>query len=113
MGKLVSHNSALKDFSNQKDMGANYYEKLDFPKMLIKKRGKYYSSGVPVLVRELLIIKNDKKKSKLSDIEKIPWYGYLDYKDKTYKTKRRDFLTYLDRIRLENVFLMFVKSSET
>merc|ERR1712115_225496 len=46
-------------------------------------------------------------------IEKIPWYGYLDYKDKTYKTKRRDFLTYLDRIRLENVFLMFVKSSET
>ena len=127
--KLVSHNSALKDFSNQKDLNlnycdltnklynfiplANYYEKLDFPKMLIKKRGKYYSSGVPVLVRELLIIKNDKKKSKLSDIEKIPWYGYLDYKDKTYKTKRRDFLTYLDRIRLENVFLMFVKSSET
>ena len=127
--KLVSHNSALKDFSNQKDLNlnycdltnklynfiplANYYEKLDFPKMLIKKRGKYYSSGVPVLVRELLITKNDKKKSKLSDIEKIPWYGYLDYKDKTYKTKRRDFLTYLDRIRLENVFLMFVKSSET
>merc|ERR1711862_71694 len=127
--KLVSHNSALKDFSNQKDLNlnycdltnklynfiplANYYEKLDFPKMLIKKRGKYYSSGVPVLVRELLIIKNDKRKSKLSDIEKIPWYGYLDYKDKTYKTKRRDFLTYLDRIRLENVFLMFVKSSET
>ena len=127
--KIVSHNSALKDFSNQKDLNlnycdltnklynfiplANYYEKLDFPKMLIKKRGKYYSSGVPVLVRELLIIKNDKKKSKLSDIEKIPWYGYLDYKDKTYKTKRRDFLTYLDRIRLENVFLMFVKSSET
>ena len=127
--KLVSHNSALKDFSNQKDLNlnycdltnklynfiplANYYEKLDFPKMLIKKRGKYYSSGVPVLVRELLIIKNDNKKSKLSDIEKIPWYGYLDYKDKTYKTKRRDFLTYLDRIRLENVFLMFVKSSET
>ena len=127
--KIVSHNSALKDFSNQKDLNlnycdltnklynfiplANYYEKLDFPKMLIKKRGKYYSSGVPVLVRELLIIKNDNKKSKLSDIEKIPWYGYLDYKDKTYKTKRRDFLTYLDRIRLENVFLMFVKSSET
>ena len=127
--KLVSHNSALKDFSNQKNINlnycdltnklynfiplANYYEKLDFPKMLIKKRGKYYSSGVPVLVRELLITKNDKKKSKLSDIEKIPWYGYLDYKDKTYKTKRRDFLTYLDRIRLENVFLMFVKSSET
>ena len=127
--KIVSHNSALKDFSNQKNLNlnycdltnklynfiplANYYEKLDFPKMLIKKRGKYYSSGVPVLVRELLIIKNDNKKSKLSDIEKIPWYGYLDYKDKTYKTKRRDFLTYLDRIRLENVFLMFVKSSET
>jgi len=26
--------------------------------------------------------------------------------------KRRDFLTYLDRVRLENVLLMFVKSSE-
>merc|ERR1711862_338473 len=50
--KIVSHNSALKDFSNQKNLNlnycdltnklynfiplANYYEKLDFPKMLIK-----------------------------------------------------------------------------
>merc|ERR1712238_426425 len=68
----------------------NYYEKLDFPKILIKKRGKYYSSGIPILVREFLVSK----------------------KDKTYKTKRRDILTYLDRVRLENVFLMFVKSSE-
>ena len=127
--KLIGCNSVCADFSNQKSININYcdltnklykfiplinyYEKLNFPKLLIKKRGKYYSSGVPVLVRELLITKKYKKSSKLYDIEKIPWYGYLDYKDKAYKTKRRDFLTYLDRIRLENVFLMFVKSSET
>jgi len=90
----------------------NYYEKLDFPKILIKKRGKYYSSGIPILVREFLVSKKDNKSSKLANLEKIPWNGYLDYKDKTYKTKRRDLLTYLDRVRLENVFLMFVKSSE-
>jgi len=90
----------------------SHYEKLDFPKILIKKRGKYYSSGIPILVREFLINKKDRKSSKLSNLEKIPWHGYLDYKDKTYKTKRRDLLTYLDRVRLENVFLMFVKSSD-
>jgi len=90
----------------------NYYEKLDFPKILIKKKGKYYSSGIPILVREFLVNKKDDKSSKLANLEKIPWNGYLDYKDKTYKTKRRDLLTYLDRVRLENVFLMFFKSSE-
>merc|ERR1712151_354932 len=90
----------------------NHYERLDFPKILIKKRGKYYSSGIPILVREFLVNKKNNQPSKLANLEQIPWNGYLDYKDKTYKTKRRDLLTYLDRVGLENVFLMFVKSSE-
>ena len=41
-----------------------------------------------------------------------PWYGYLDFKDKIYKTKRREILPYLNRIRFENIFIMFMKSSE-
>ena len=90
----------------------NHYEKLDFPKIIIKKRGKYYSSGIPILVREFLINKKEDNVSRLSNLEKIPWHGFLDHKEKAYKTKRRDLLTYLDRVRLENVFLMFVKSSE-
>jgi len=126
--KLIDSELSYSDLFNKKYVNINYcnitnklshlipltshYEKLDFPKILIKKRGKYYSSGIPILVREFLINKKDRKSSKLSNLEKIPWHGYLDYKDKTYKTKRRDLLTYLDRVRLENVFLMFVKSSD-
>ena len=90
----------------------NFYEELSFPKILIKRKRKYYSSSIPILVREFLINKKNRSLSKLCNLEKVPWHGYLDYKDKIYKTKRRDILTHLDRIRLENVFLIFVKSSE-
>lgn len=126
--KLINSNLSHSNLFNRKYINLNYiniitklsnliplknvYERLDFTKILIKKRGKYYSSGVPILVREFLINKKSTKSTKLSNLEKIPWHGYLDYKDKTYKMKRRDFLTYLDRVRLENVLLMFVKSSE-
>ena len=126
--KLIDSNLSHLNVFNRKDMNFNYYnlankrphfihltnryERFKFPKILIKKGQKYYSSGIPILVREVLINKNEKNSTKLSNVEKIPWRGYLDYKDKLYRTKRRDLLTYLDRIRLENIFLMFVRSSE-
>ena len=126
--KLIDSNLSHLNLFNRKNININYcnitkipsgllpltnlYERLDFPKTLIKKRGKYYSSGIPILVREFLINKKANKLSKLSKLEKIPWHGYLDYKEKTYKIKRRDLLNYLDRVRIENVFLMFIRSSE-
>nr|YP_009496523.1 RNA polymerase beta' subunit [Actinocyclus subtilis]AWT39236.1 RNA polymerase beta' subunit [Actinocyclus subtilis] len=88
------------------------YEKFSFPKLLIKKRGKYYSSGIPILVREFLIHKKNQQSTKLSKLDKTPWYGYLDYKDKIYKTKRRDILNNVNRVRFENLFLLVLKSSE-
>ena len=89
-----------------------YYEKLSFPKLLMRKRGKYFSSGIPILVREFIINKKNKLSTKLSNINKRPWYGYLDYKDNRYKTKRQNKLPYLNRIRLKNGFLMFMKNSQ-
>ena len=38
--------------------------------MLIKKRGKYCSSGIPILVREFLVSKEDNKSIKLANLEK-------------------------------------------
>lgn len=90
----------------------NSYEKFSFPKFLVKKRGKYYSSGIPILVREFLINKENIPSTKLSKFDKTPWYGYLDYKDKIYKTKRRENLNAASRVRLENIFLLFLKSSK-
>ena len=60
------------------------YEKILIPRMIIKKRGKSYSSGIPILVREFFISKLKEKTSKLSNLETSPWYGYLDFKDKIY-----------------------------
>ena len=90
----------------------HYYEKLTFPKLLMKKRGKYYSSGIPILVREFLINAKKTNSTILSKLDKTPWYGYLDYKDKIYKTKRRDILKFVNRVRLENIFLLFMRNSE-
>ena len=53
--------------------------------MLLKKRGKYYTSGIPIFVREFLIKKKDVEKTKLATLSRRPWYGYLDHKDKIYK----------------------------
>ena len=89
----------------------NNYEKILIPRMIIKKRGKSYSSGIPILVREFFISKLKEKNSKLSNLETSPWYGYLDFKDKIYKTKRRDILPHLNRIRFDNIFIMFMKNS--
>jgi len=90
----------------------NHYEKFLIPRMIIKKRGKSYSSGIPVFVREFFISKMKEKNSRLSSLDVTPWYGYLDFKDKIYKTKRRDILPSLNRIRFDNIFIMFMKSSE-
>ena len=60
-----------------------YYEKLDFPKRLIKKRGKCHSSGIPILVREFLVSNKFNKSSKLANLEKITWNDCLCCKDKT------------------------------
>jgi hypothetical protein len=63
-------------------------------------------------VREFLIRKKEDSKTKLSTLDYRPWYGYLDHKDKIYQTKRRDILPYIERVRLDNVFMLFLKSSE-
>ena len=89
-----------------------HYEELFFPKLLMKKRGKYFSSGIPLLIREVLINKKNNLSTKLSNINKRPWHGYFDYKDNIYKTKRHNVLSYLNRIRLKNGFLMFMKNSQ-
>jgi len=93
-------------------MSSEKYEKFDFPKILIKKRGKYYTSGVPIFVREFLIKQKNTRTTQLSNLDQAPWFGYLDYKNKIYKTKRKDILTYSNRLRLDNVFIMFMKNSE-
>ena len=90
----------------------NIYEKFESSRILIKKKGKSYTSGVPIFVREFLINKNPNSKSKLATLNYKPWFGYLDYKDKIYKTKKQYLLPYLDRVRLDNVFFMLMKSSE-
>nr|YP_009496228.1 RNA polymerase beta' subunit [Guinardia striata]AWT38800.1 RNA polymerase beta' subunit [Guinardia striata] len=87
-------------------------KKIEFPRMLLKKRGKYYTSGIPIFVREFLIKKKNTDATKLSKLNKRPWYGYLDHKDKIYKTKRREILPHIERVRLDNVFMLFLKSSE-
>ena len=90
----------------------DHYEQILIPRMIIKKQGKSYSSGLPILVREFIINKKKEQHSKLSNLDLTPWYGYLDFKDKIYKTKRREILPYLNRIRFDNIFIMFMKSSE-
>ena len=91
---------------------SNLCKKVEFPRMLLKKRGKYYTSGLPIFVREFLIKKSNSKKTKLAKLDRRPWYGYIDHKDKIYKTKRREILPHIERVRLDNVFMLFVKSSE-
>ena len=91
---------------------SNSCKKIEFPRMLLKKRGKYYTSGIPIFVREFLIKKKDVEKTKLATLSRRPWYGYLDHKDKIYKTKRKEFLPHIERVRLDNVFVLFLKSSE-
>ena len=80
--------------------------------MILKKRGNYYTSGIPIFVREFIIKAKNQQKTILSNLQQTPWNGYLDYKDKIYKTKRRDILSYAKRIRFENIFIMFMKNSE-
>ena len=91
---------------------SEFCKKIEFPRMLLKKRGKYYTSGIPIFVREFLIKKKNTNTTKLSKLNRRPWYGYLDHKDKIYKTKRREILPHIERIRLDNVFMLFLKSSE-
>ena len=89
-----------------------YSEKLSFSKLLMKKKGRYYSSGIPILVREFLINQNNNSQTKLSGIDKRPWFGYFDYKETIYKTKKYKSISHLNRIRLKNGFLMFMKNSQ-
>ena len=115
------------DFYKQNEININYYDitsripyyinkfqnyqKFEFPRIMIKKHGKSYSSGLPIFVREFLINKSNKKNNKLSNLDVRPWTGYLDYKDKIYKTKRKTILSDLSRIRFDNIFIMFMKNS--
>ena len=89
----------------------NTCTRLQFPRILLKKRGKYYTSSLPIFVREFLIRKEKDSRTKLSRLDCRPWYGYLDYKDKIHQTKRRDILPYTERVRLNNVFMLFFKNS--
>ena len=115
------------NFSYQCDIHINYYDitsripyyvnrsknyqKLEFPRILMKKRGKSYSSGLPIFVREFLVNKNKVENNILSNLDIVPWSGYLDFKDKSYKTKRKKNLPKSNRIRFDNIFLMFMKRS--
>nr|YP_010242090.1 RNA polymerase b''-subunit [Coscinodiscus granii]QTI83005.1 RNA polymerase b''-subunit [Coscinodiscus granii] len=90
----------------------NFYEKISIPRLMLKKRGKTYSSSIPIFVREFLISKQKRKNSFLSKLDITPWYGYLDFKDKIYKTKKREILPSLNRIRFDNIYTIFMKSSE-
>lgn len=90
----------------------NHYQQILVPRMIIKKRGKSYSSCIPIFVREFFVSRKKQNNSILSNLDLTPWYGYLDFKDKIYKTKRRHILPYLNRIRFDNIFIMFMKSSE-
>merc|ERR1712194_146672 len=91
---------------------ADVSERVDFPRLLLKKRGKYYTSGLPIFVREFLIKKEKSSETKLSKLDHRPWYGYLDHRDKIHTTKRRDLLPYIERVRLNHTFMLFLKSSE-
>ena len=62
-------------------------KKVVFPKMILKKRGNYYTSGITVFVREFIINAKNHNGTMLSNLQQTPWNGYLDYKDKIYKTK--------------------------
>ena len=90
----------------------NFYEKISIPRLMLKKRGKTYSSSIPIFVREFLISKQKRQNSFLSNLDMTPWYGYLDFKDKIYKTKKREILPSLNRIRFDNIYTIFMKSSE-
>ena len=90
----------------------NSFEKIEFSRIFIKKRGKVYTSGIPIFIREFLINKKSNFSSKLQNLDYKPWFGYLDHKDKIYKTKRQYLVPHLDRVRLDNVFMMFMKNSE-
>ena len=90
----------------------NFYEKISIPRLMIKKRGKTYSSSIPIFVREFLISKVKRKDRFFSNLDLTPWYGYLDFKDKIYKTKKREILPFLNRIRFDNIYTIFMKSSE-
>ena len=87
-------------------------ERLHFSRIFLKRRGKYYTSSLPIFVREFLIRKEKDSKTKLSTLDYRPWYGYLDHKDKIYQTRKRDILPYIERVSLDNVFMLFLKSSE-
>nr|YP_009496921.1 RNA polymerase beta' subunit [Rhizosolenia fallax]AWT39634.1 RNA polymerase beta' subunit [Rhizosolenia fallax] len=90
----------------------NISDRFDFPRLLLKKRGKYYTSSLPIFVREFLIKKEKSSETKLSRLDHRPWYGYLDHRDKIHKTKRRELLPYIERVRLNHTFMLFLKSSE-
>ena len=87
-------------------------ERLHFSRIFLKRRGKYYTSSLPIFVREFLIRKEKDSKTKLSTLDYRPWYGYLDHKDKIYQTRKRDILPYIERVSLDNVFMLFLKNSE-
>ncbi|MBC8300503.1 MAG: DNA-directed RNA polymerase subunit beta'' [Pelagibacterales bacterium] len=88
------------------------FKKVNFSRMLIKKRGKIYTSSIPIFVREFLIKKKDSKSTILSNLDFRPWHGYSDYKDKIYKSERKSILQSSERIKFDNVFTLFMKSSE-
>lgn len=125
--KYISENSSAyqSSLAYQNNINLNYFDittrlsyyvqfadisdRFDFPTLLLKKRGKYYTSSLPIFVREFLIKKEKSSETKLSRLDRRPWYGYLDHKD---KTKRRELLPYIERVRLNHTFMLFLKSSE-
>merc|ERR1712127_419540 len=83
------------DITNKALPYFSYYnscKKIEIPQMILKKRGKSYTSSVPIFVREFLIKKKNAPKTKLTKFDKRPWFGYLDHKD--------------------NIYMLFLKSSE-
>ena len=103
------------DITNKALPYFSYYnscKKIEIPQMILKKRGKSYTSSVPIFVREFLIKKKNAPKTKLTKFDKRPWFGYLDHKDKIYKTKRKELLPYVERVRFNNIYMLFLKSSE-
>ena len=103
------------DITNKALPYFSYYnscKKIEIPQMILKKRGKSYTSSVPIFVREFLIKKKNAPKTKLTKFDKRPWFGYLDHKDKIYKTKRKELLPYVERVRFNNIYMLFFKSSE-
>ena len=80
--------------------------------MLIKKRGRIYTCGIPVFVREFLIKKKNSNRTILESLDFRPWYGYSDHKDKTYKSRRNLILPQTECVKFDNVFTLFMKNSE-